>query len=82
MRRVHDRFTSRFRVSVRKAAPRSPHAKSLAPLLPRSAHTPPSANYYCTSRTAARTLRASLPTGSEAREEHPRHCVRNPLEGQ
>ena len=30
--RVHDRFTSRFRVSVRKAAPRSPHAKSLAPL--------------------------------------------------
>jgi hypothetical protein len=32
VRRVHDRFTSSFRVSVRKAAPRSPHAKSLAPL--------------------------------------------------
>jgi hypothetical protein len=29
--RVHDRFAS-FRVSVRKAADRSPHAKSLAPL--------------------------------------------------
>jgi hypothetical protein len=31
VRRVHERFT-RSRVSVRKAAPRSPYAKSLAPL--------------------------------------------------
>jgi hypothetical protein len=31
VRRVHDRFAT-FRVSVRKAAPRSPHAKSLSPL--------------------------------------------------
>ena len=61
---VHDRF-ARFRVSVRKAA-RSPHAKSLAPLAkpPRSAHTPRGAE--CTSRTAARTLPATPPTGREA----------------